>query len=129
MANRYGALTVPMVWGRLDDEAQGFKLLMPCGWSQSVPIVFNELVIWFHTTPSVQHSFTFYKNGTSIGAVTVTTSGNFWRTRANVSLKGQEDNWAVRHDSNNSAILVQDSDESASHVDEGGLIMAALVCS
>lgn len=83
---------------------------------------YYTLAISAQATPTVQHSFTFMKNGSIISAgaaVTMTTSGTLWTTSLAAFSFAPGDVFSVRHDTN-----AQDSDESSSHTDEGGRIQA-----
>ena len=113
-----------MLSGELNALTQGAdKLVIPCLWKVTHQLVIVQIAIFFLTTnPTVGHSFSFFKTGVLVDAVTVTTSGQFWRTNVNFALKGQTDYVTVRHDTN-----AQDAQESASHVDEGGRIWASLI--
>lgn len=111
----------------LNSLSQGAeKAMFPCAWQTTHNVVVEYIAIFMLTTPSVVHSFSFFKQGTQFsgGAVSVTTSGNYWSTRltgTDRALKGFTDYVSVRHDTN-----AQDGDESASHVNEGGRIWAIL---
>lgn len=101
------------------------RAILPAAWNSSVQVPFRGIAIFALATPGNQHSFTFFLQsaGTTIGAVTMTTSGNFWQTSANFSLRGLTDYVSVRHDTN-----AQDGDEMAgAHSADGSRIWAILL--
>jgi hypothetical protein len=117
---------IVVIGGELDSQEQGAdRLILPCLWQQDLVVVCERLVIFALNTPSVQHSFSFFKSGagSAMGSdgVVMTTSGRFWSLKVAEYLKGMTDWVSVRHDTN-----AQDSSESASHTDEGGRIWAGL---
>jgi len=118
-----GALITNGLFVELNSMTQGAdKAIIPCIWPKDLQIGFDEIVIFMLATPTVAHSFSFFKTGVLQAAVSVTASGNWWRTRSAFALKGQTDYVSVRHDTN-----AQDGDESVSHVDEGTRIWAGLI--
>lgn len=120
------AWETPWLQQELVDLAQGSdKCVVP--FPKQVGANYTTLRIDFGILPSVPHSFTFFKNGISVGAVTCTTSGTsslpYWTTT--VAAFDMNDTNAdvlsVRHDTN-----AQDGDESASHTNEGLRIWASI---
>ena len=124
----YGYLKPVVFGGQLPTLARtggtyATELHLPAMWSQSVIVEFRQLVIWFQTTPLNQHAFEFRLNdSTDLGTVTATTTGNFWRTNSNFSMKGQTDYLNIIHHADGT-----EGEMAGAHVDEGGRIFAFVV--
>ena len=119
-----GGVISRVIYGELTDTAQGAdKLRFPSfEWQDEATLTFDKLVIVFYTASTVAHSFTFFKNGASVGAVTVAAAARRGESIVTNFTLTSSDYFSVRHDTNG-----QDADESASHVDEGGMIAAYVV--
>lgn len=122
-----GSSPLTVLSGELVSLTQGTdKLVLPCLWPETQNVVITGLGIFMLTTPAVAvHSFSFLKNGSVVGAVAVTASGNFWTSVPTpFSLKGMTDTISVRHDT-----TAQNANESGEHRHEGVRIFAALFTS
>lgn len=122
-----GSIYLPMS-GKLSSLAQGSDLLiLPCMWDSGVQYNNGRIWVFFLTASTVAHAFDFFQNGSvSLGSVTVTAaaSGYFSSpfTLPTNGLRGLTDYVSVRHSTN-----AQNANESSSHVNEGGQILAGLI--
>lgn len=93
-------------------------------WPYAPGGTYTTISISSQSLPTIQHSFTFFKGATNLGAVTQTTAGtggtSYWATTGLTVTFAAGDIFTVRHDT-----TAEDADEGV-HIDESGRIWAHL---